>query len=287
MSLSALEKFDQLDIPETSALHKLEAYDKTWCEALHKRYAWFLGHKKIMLDEIQKALKSQPDDCEVLNKYSAFMVGQSDINNIKESAWDCHQQFVESVFRHFSDRHAVQLETPKQTMEWKEADEAENIFTPVSLSETVDKVLQQLGGQSFKEKRCQEIIDALRKYVRNKWNDNLSISLKGDAVIVQSDIYWESSSWSPTQTSGRIYNLNPFLQGLSLFDCDGAWTEMHPSLCRFDQYYSGQKSDIFKLFPLSMQKVRGIRFYMNGRVDIKFDTAKNAIAFCEYCGMKV
>jgi PAS domain-containing protein len=244
-----------------------------------------------LCDTLQRSFDNQEDDYEILQGCIDFTLGLSDINDVKKDVWECHQHFVERVFRYFRERYSVRLETPNQTMEWEEAEKAEIIFDPVSLCETVDKVLQQLGGQTFKEKRCQEIIDALRKYVRNEYcrdeSNRYQISLKGSGVIVDTCIRWEP--WCRGEVYGNNFDgFRPFIKGLSLFDCDGNFTTLHPALEEYAGYsLKAKKEDVFRLIPLSMQKVRGIRFYQNGRVDIKFDTAKNAIAFCEYCGMKI
>lgn len=149
---------------------------------------------------------------------------------------------------------------------------------PLRYEQVVDEIFVQLGGFSFQERAMNEFLgkcwDASHSYRGDKEN----FEIKNDTLRLTNN-YWcrcRDDSWRDYPEWEPTDNLKVILDALVHYDIGqlerGA--EWFPELFR----YSTEKNN----FPINnLWKVKNIKLFKNGRVDIKFASSANVQEFVE------
>ena len=150
---------------------------------------------------------------------------------------------------------------------------------PLRYEQIVDEIFVQLGGFSFQEQAMNEFLERTWKCCHNRWDDGKErFEIKNDTLRLTGswcscDDRW---SWGPEWKADE--DLKTLLDALAWYEC-GRMSEgrlWFPDL----QGYNVKHNE----FPINnMEKVKFIKLFKNGRVDIKFRNAAYVQEFVEQC----
>jgi hypothetical protein len=194
------------------------------------------------------------------------------IDKLVENNYKAVTAFAKSIVRHFNNTYNVSVPYP-------EIDEGklQMGFRPVYLS-YVNLVIEHLGGKSFRDTAEEELISRFHKAVRpSRWS-KVKPELKKDRItfpgIIRFDDFWP-------EKNKMHYNYRQELENFCAGIAFGADNTLHGStsiIIRFDS----DNIDISQPYNLTTTHAESIKFFKNGRIDIKFENAKMA----EHCFRK-
>lgn len=154
---------------------------------------------------------------------------------------------------------------------------------PLRYEQIVDEIITQLGGFSFQERAMNEMLARCWKAGhREDWRTNKTeeeFAVKGDTLKLLDSGYWchcRDNSWQSYPEWSASDALKHVLEAVAHFQC-GRMNEGHlwfPELFKY-----GTRNNVFPIN--NMEKVRNIKLFKNGRVDIKFSSAAYAQEFME------
>lgn len=148
---------------------------------------------------------------------------------------------------------------------------------PIRYEQIVDEIFVQLSGFSFQERAMNEFLEKCWDAAHNYHGDKENFEIKNDTLRLTG--YWcrcRNESWmsEPEWSTGE--DLRIILNALVHFDIGqmNRGTEWFPALFR----YSTNEN----VFPINnLMKVKNIKLFKNGRVDIKFKDAVSVLEFVE------
>ncbi len=154
---------------------------------------------------------------------------------------------------------------------------------PLRYEQIVDEIITQLGGFSFQERAMNEMLARCWKAGhREDWRTNKTVEefeVKNDTLKLLDIGYWctcRDDSWRSYPEWSASDGLKHVLEAVAHFQC-GRMNEGHlwfPELFKYDTREN--------VFPINnMEKVKNIKLFKNGRVDIKFSSAAYAQEFVE------
>ena len=154
---------------------------------------------------------------------------------------------------------------------------------PLRYEQIVDEIITQLGGFSFQERAVNEMLARCWKAGhRENWRTNKTeeeFAVKGDTLKLLDSGYWchcHDESWRSYVEWSTSDGLKHVLDAVAYFQC-GRMNEGYlwfPELFKYDT-----RENVFPI--CNMEKVRNIKLFKNGRVDIKFSSAAFAQEFVE------
>jgi len=203
------------------------------------------------------------------------------VNSINEG-------FINSIYDYFITEYGIEIEKSlvKQYNPIRHANY--EMFTPLNYQPTLDNILDQVGSFSFADLAVQQLKDKMFKACYNKYFDEWNIEVKNKVVKYKNA--WVSEFYG-TYTFGRENDfmknieeaLSRFMYGrkmmLICYPFFHTWRiELHDEDFGWKEYTDGFADD---------PKLEAIKFYKNGRFDMKFRTAEDAREFArEWCGYK-
>lgn len=154
---------------------------------------------------------------------------------------------------------------------------------PLRYEQIVDEIIAQMGGFSFQERAMNEMLARCWKAGhRRDWRTDKTVEefeVKNDTLKLLDSGRWcwcHDDSWRSYPEWVASDGLKHVLESIVHFEC-GRMNEgrmWFPELFRFDTKYHE--------FPINnMEKVKNIKLFKNGRVDIKFSNAAYAQEFVE------
>lgn len=154
---------------------------------------------------------------------------------------------------------------------------------PLRYEQIVDEIITQLGGFSFQERAMNEMLARCWSVGHRKdWRTDKTVEefeVKNDTLKLLDSGYWcrcHDDSWRSYPEWSASDALKHVLEAVAHFQC-GRMNEGHlwfPELFRYDT-----KNNVFPIN--NMEKVKNIKLFKNGRVDIKFSSAAYAQEFVE------
>lgn len=279
-----LVKFEAVEI---RAEHQILEDDRVFCKAHQTAYddaKTALLELSILwsdiLDGQKQALKGTGNSSETY--VSARYITSLSQQKIREQINTLHPTFISSIVRHFRDVYHINLYEeairhkliPKEPS-WKhgpeyeqELDEYEKQMDALSLNYTqiVDLIFKQTGGRSLREFAVYQLKERCHTAV---WcYGKCRYERKGPTVQISSMVY---GSYDLCEGAKHI------LRGLAHFE-----TEKLDIIPReFSEFFSycgpSDSSYDFK----DCQKVRKIRLFKNGRMDIRFSQEAYAMQYIE------
>ena len=148
---------------------------------------------------------------------------------------------------------------------------------PIRYEQVVDEIFVQLGGFSFQERAMNEFLHKCWTAAHRYHSDEAEFEIKNDTLRLTG--YWchcKDESWRSHPEWEPADCLKVILDALVHFDIGqlNRGAEWFPELFR----YSTEKN----VFPINnLMKVRNIKLFKNGRVDIKFRDAVTVQEFVE------
>jgi hypothetical protein len=193
------------------------------------------------------------------------------LNQIVENRRRIIEIFAVHIISHFNNAYKLSVDFPETDKEHLAID-----FVPQYM-EHVDTVIAHLGGRSFRETAEDELIRRVQQSV-HRYNGHPLPEVKGKSVIFQSMVNFDSFhlqygkyiiNWTVSST------LEALCAGLAFY----AQNRINGDtgiIAGFDR----QNVNITDCYPLSTSPAEYIKFYKNGRVDVKFkDTASAGDCF--------
>lgn len=286
------DKLANVDMTEDN---RISAEDRKYCEAHQKAYELAMENLKGLVFYLECAEAEQDDvlgDYDVYTrKYSSYIsIEDFSIRKVEEKIMHSHEKFVRYLVNYFDKTYHIELDVDKiigflipQKPEYdytnrinyeKRVEGWEKEMEDVSLKfeDVLDQILIQLDGRTFVERAVDEIIENCR--YRSWDNGEPYFEIKGDTIRFRdyfcSYEYWISRDrW---KLSGRMKSIVPAIYHYET-NCIGNYPHSFNRL--FDEfYYSELDFD-------NDNKLKTIKCFKNGRVDVKFTSKTNATVFAE------
>lgn len=281
--MSLAGKFGNFEIKKTD---RISEEDQKWLlrrEELYKRA--LMIYKSVYDIYKMEDEKYTEEDKE---RYSAMLM---DDFGVPRRASDIQNDYIEGIFSYFSNKYHIELKNnfdkydyQHELYRYSKKDPVKDlVIDEIDYHIILDKIFDQLGGLSFKEKAIKEIKDALKEKCYYSYKDKWEIKVSGKKLIY-TDGYCSKSRWSSEYDfhstdwlnlvlkafSYNIYGENVFLPTLS---------KLYAGYVRFEE------EDFESGFSAPSVGVEHIKFYKNGRVDITFQSGEFCRNFArEWCG---
>lgn len=268
---SILDKFEAVKVENVDRISPEDVeFCKYYESVFHKAvsvYSEFITTIKSLVTEGER--NPYKDEA-----YNLFLTFSSDVSPSEERIRVLKNNFVRKICYYLASKYKVTID--RSFMD--KYDET------ISYNNILDEVFNQLGGHSFEEKAVNEIKNKMINAASNH-RGNPEIKIKNNKLIfdclhmVRYDDIW------------KRYKLGSY---------DDNSRHFYTALCHFDhnrKTYNGEfgqfidandkdKPDLFQKYEFfTMNKLRSIKFYKNGKIDVEFTTAEQARDFAkDYCG---
>ncbi|MFS0855175.1 hypothetical protein [Paenibacillus taichungensis] len=247
--------FDQIEITNDQ---RISSEDYDFCQEQETNYRAILQAYRSFNDELDKI--SHGSFYGVMSSYDY----KNSLVKIKES-------FINNICYHFKNKYKVTIDNisiiKKLDFESTFQDVLDNIFT-------------QLDGYSFTEKAEKEIKDSTKEIF--KYGDKISI--KNTKLILDGYFAHLDSIWKEYRLSDKI---DKIFKSLQLFD-SGSLVENEELKQKYCGYDNSRNLDNYERYVTqTLNKVKSIKFFKNGKLEIEFNSNQEAQIFAsEYCGYK-
>ena len=196
-------------------------------------------------------------------------------DEFKKTIKALNKEFISDIKNRFTSDYQISLDfscfTEKITIK------------AVKLSDLIDEIFNQLDGFSFEDKASEEIKEASRKFVYRKEN----IKVKKNKLTISDRIYWDTH-FMDGSISHFSYNstteILKFFTALCHYDSNKTDAfNFFKDLCSYNtrpEEFWTEKKDLSW-----MNKIKSMRMFKNGRIDIEFKEYAQANEFAsEYLG---
>lgn len=190
-----------------------------------------------------------------------------------EMPWGGYRQMSDEEIDAFKERLATHKAAEKEYQQ--------KLYTlPLRYEQIVDEIFVQLGGFSFEERAMNEFLERTWDCCHNRYSsDSEKFEIKNDTLRLTG--YWisvDENKWMthPVPEYAPNADMKTLLNAVAYYE-SGRMDEGHfwfPELFKYDT-----KENQFDT--VHMSKVKGIKMFKNGRVDIKFRSAAYVQEFVE------
>lgn len=291
--MDLLEKFSEVEI---KADGRISEADTHFCEQHQAAYQAALDAFSELVFIWNDIEKAQNDLLGVLGgesylrKTYLHSTGgpKIDEDNIEEHIRSLHEKFIENIVHYFNNKYHV---TAKEELidahlmpqppedRWKDhekdwaAYQDSMLKVRLEYQAVVDQIIVQLDGRGFMEQAFFELQRHCHNMAWNSYTQKAEYELKKDTVIFTgyacSFEHWSYDKWELSNGMRKV------MQGLAHFET-GSFEFCPHELSQFIGYGSVQDN----LWELTFcKKIRQLRMYKNGRVDLKFSSAQYAGEF--------
>ena len=188
------------------------------------------------------------------------------IDKLVEGNYKAVTAFAKSIVRYFNNTYNVLVPYPEI-----DGEKLQMGFRPNYIS-YVDLVIEHLGGKSFRDTAEEELIKRFHKAVKpGKWS-KVKPELKKDKIsfadVIRFDIFW-------SERNKMHYNYRQELESFCAGIAFGADNTLHGSTSMII-HFDDDNIDISQPYTLTTSNAESIKFFKNGRIDVKFENAKMA-----------
>ena len=272
--MNILNKFENFELKQKDILSD---EDKENCEKIQSVYEHTLSTYKKWYDVYHENLKSNDE-----HNYNGLKINDLSVCE-KIEALD--NNLIWQIYHYFSSKYGISLRKinlDKSTINYNY--QASTISTtPLNYEVYVEDILKQLNGLSFENMRIKQLKEKLRDNCKNRYCDTWNIEIKGNIIKFDNLLSWSKYSW---EDDYKLHILDAFLFVKSSL----AWFEYGKEtnfieLNQLKKNYNIHWNDIEKNIKLNSQKIKSIKLFKNGRVDVKFSSPEIAREFItEWCG---
>jgi hypothetical protein len=289
--LDLLSKFDDITIENDTRIPKEDViYCKEHERMYNEAYDMFFEFYTKALDWYNRNKDMQPTYTKYVDDYRSNSNSYSVLN---DAILDINKAFINHIVNHFTDKYKVTIDTMeihnKLIMDYIKGEERwdrdryEYAIKKTNYNDILDQIFIQLGGFSFEDKAIKELKDKTRRtYQRHYSGSNMSI--KGCKVSIDGYYSHKDSIWNEYRLSGNYDLIFTALYHYENGIIKEHTTELHN---RYSGYDNEKRADrnYEKYEPYSLDKVKSIKFFKNGKLDIEFDGNQTAVFFAkEYLG---
>lgn len=314
--MNLLNKFASVEI---KADNRISEEDKAFClrhqEAFDKSGPALQKIAALMQAGVSEQCAILSDDDE--HFYNPYMSGDGfscDADRVYKMMEQRNSNFIRTIVHYFSRKYKVELEdrevmerlipaAPKEPdlpyggyrcMSDEETDAYEEKLSaykeekakydlllralPLRYEQIVDEIFVQLGGFSFQEQAMNEFLERTWNCCHNRWDQKERFEIKNDTLRLTGSWCYCDDQWSWGPEWKPSDDLKMLLDALAWYECG----RMNEGRLWFrDLYVYSTKTNEFNI--CNMEKVKFIKLFKNGRVDIKFRNAAYVQEFVEQC----
>ena len=185
------------------------------------------------------------------------------INDLVDKNCNANSNFASRIISYFNKTYNVSVPVPdieKKTLPMG--------FRPV-YETYVDAVIEHLGGKSFRETAVEELLAKFGKTVKPAYWSKVKTELKKDRIIFPEIIRFDDFSMQYNQRNRISYNYGGELETLCAgiaYGADDILNGNSKMIIRFDD----NNVSVTDWYDLTTTNAEQIRFYKNGRIDVRF-----------------
>lgn len=276
-----LSMFDDIEIENNS---RIEGDDLTFCQEQENIYNKLVDVYSNLESELKEVGEiSKEHGVKFGKERGSYFYNQNSAYSNSFSSRDIQIQiekmkygYISNICIYFQNKYNVTIDY--ELIQKKYRDE-----TNVPYDTIIDEIFIQLDGFSFIEKAEKEMKDKLKndiRYSTTKAKSNKIIL--GDFVSIDT---WQKK-WGTIKLS---YNSDSKVECLlnALQHFDNGNTVKNNCLKELYLTLTNKKNeDVFTKHELNLNKVKSIKVFQNGKIDIEFASTEYALKFArEYCGI--
>lgn len=293
--MNLIEKLESVEI---KADNRISEKDRGFCEAQQTAYDAAREDLK-RLDELWSEVSSNQwniledvADCSY-DKERYIQIPGLSRSHIVDTLEKSHTHFISCLVDYFnrayrvsiSDRDIEEHLLPTEPLRYNHGDESRKQYheklraLSLRYEDIVDQVFVQLGGRTFDERAFSELQGKCHKGAWNSYQKTAQYTLKNDTVQLSYGCRYEnwfgSERWEPNDS------LKDILRGVAHFETGSYDSYPHS----FSELLGWGRIECPLYEYSTCDKLRHIKLFKNGRVDIKFTSKANANQFVtEYLG---
>ena len=190
------------------------------------------------------------------------------INDLVDKNHNANANFADRIISYFNKTYNVAVPVPavdEKTLRMG--------FRPVYQT-YVDAVIEHLGGKSFRETAEEELLARFLKTVRPSCWSKVKPELKNDRIILPNILRFDDFYIQHCQQYHLCYSYDGNLENICEGIAYGADDILNGS-SRIIMGFDNHDMDISQWYNLTLTNAEQIKFYKNGRIDIRF---KNSAA---------
>lgn len=289
--MNLLDKLANVDLSEDN---RISAEDRKYCKIHQRAYESALEYLKgiafyweCMCSEQDEILGDYDKEYRMYSGY--ISITDFSIKNIDEAVLYAHERFIIYITDYFDKTYHIELDCgeikkhlipikPKNdsvnlSANKKRSEEWERKMENLSLKfeDIIDQILIQLDGRTFIERALDEVVENCRKV---SWSNNTPIfEIKGDVIRFKyyfcSYTDWYSrNNW---QMTGKMKSIIPALYHYET----GLFGNYPYSYGRLFESFS------YPEFDFDDNKIKTVKCFKNGRVDVRFSSKAAAAEFAD------
>jgi hypothetical protein len=255
-----LSLFNEIKIQNTT---RISAEDQSFGKKIQEDFSLFRDNSLKYIE----VMTLNPIHNDFFN--SQILIREIEENIIKKTG-----EFIHKIIRHFQSVYSISLKTEPIIKKYTAATSSFEIV--------VDEIILQLNGASFTEQADREIKENLcneLEWARKKGR----IKLAKNRLSIDNFVWYDNWNFNnETQISHNCEaKLKKLMVALTHFDCGQTESYQDLEIRLYRDISDWLQTKDFS----SKNKFNAIRFYKNGRIDIKFNSAQYAGEFARvYCG---
>ena len=191
------------------------------------------------------------------------------INDLVDKNHNANANFANRIVSYFNKTYNVAVPVPavdEKTLRMG--------FRPVYQT-YVDTVIEHLGGKSFRETAEEELLARFLKTVRpSRWS-KVKPELKNDRIILPNILRFDDFYIQHCQQYHLCYSYDGNLENICEGIAYGADDILNGS-SRIIMGFDNRDVDISQWYNLTLSNAEQIKFYKNGRIDIRFKDSQAA-----------
>jgi hypothetical protein len=185
------------------------------------------------------------------------------INELVDSRHNAIRNFISRIIGYFNNTYSVSVEAPKIDEKTLPID-----FRPV-YNTYVDVVIEHLGGKSFRETAVEELLARVARVVKPSCWSKVKTELKKDRIVFPEIIRFDDYYIQYNNRCKISYNYGGELETLCAgiaYGADDILNGNSKMIIRFDD----NDVSVTDWYDLTTTNAEQIRFYKNGRIDVRF-----------------
>lgn len=260
-----LNMFDTIDLTQEKTLISDE--DREHINKLEESYRATLSVFENHLQQLQELHRQYGDYFCVTEETLSFLRG--DVHEIEKRIECLKSDFISKICRYFTKKYSITIDV--ETIQKKH-------HTFITAQKIISEIIEQLDGFLFIEKAQQEIKQQLQKET-----SYIKTNVKNNKISLNSFFYIDSFEvkFGKYKLSYNSYD-RAFILFKALYLFDSGATNLSEELNeKVKSLRYGKNNNVFTTHELNMKKVKSIKLYKNGRVDIEFTSSHYAKEFAK------
>ena len=252
-----INTFDNIEINNNS---RISADDEEFCKTQEKLYKDFISYT----DNYINYLKDNTFSNEIYNSNCL-------INSITETRNNKKCNFINDIVHYFRQTYKVTLTSESINKKYG---------IEVTYNNIIDEIINQLDGYSFTDKAEKEVKDEFKETIKHN-------KIKISSCKISFDSFFYANCYN--YGSGNKYEV--------AYSYDEKFKKLFKSLAHYlnidsesfsklHRTLTSEYNDlVFKTHDIDTNKIKSLKLYKNGKIDIEFSSAEYARQFAkEYCG---